>query len=126
MGVEDTGPGGAGRVRIADFYKLAVHEGKTQFAESMSFLRQQGALDESDPSNPRVIITNYISSPSNCVASSSYFSVCCVDECEGLFQQLERSIAAPDATPARILSEVSSLASHTMPKNRDLLRGLRS
>jgi hypothetical protein len=67
-----------------------------------------------------VIITNYIASPSNCVASSSFFSVCCVDECEGLFQQLERNIAAPDALPTRILSEVSSLASHTMPKNREL------
>jgi len=117
---EDTGPGGAGRVRLSDFYKLAIEEGKAQFSESIAFLRQQGALDDSDPSNPRVIITNYIQSPSNCVASSSYFSVCCADECEGLFKQLEKSIAAPDATPAKIVDAVSSLGSHTVPRNRVL------
>merc|ERR1719409_1040215 len=118
MTVEDTGPGGAGRVRLVDFYKMAVEEGKSQFSESVNFLRQQGALDESDPANPRVIITNYIQSPSNCVASSSYFSVCCADECEGLFKQLERSIAAPDAAPAQIVDIVSSLGSHTVARNR--------
>jgi len=117
---EDRGPGGAGRVRLADFYGLAVNEGKSQFSESISFLRQQGALDESDPSNPRVIITNYIASPSNCVASSNYFSVCCADECEGLFQQLERGVAASDAKPAEIIKLVQSIASHTMPKDRVL------
>jgi len=119
MAIEDSGPTGAGRVRLTDFYKLAL-DGKPQFSESVNFLRQQGALDESDPSNPKVLITNYIASPSNCIASSSFFSVCCTDECEGLFQQLERNIAAPDAPPATILSAVSSLASHTMPKNREL------
>jgi hypothetical protein len=45
MAIEDTGPVGAGRVRLADFYKLAVNEGKSQFSESLNFLRQQGALD---------------------------------------------------------------------------------
>jgi len=125
VAVEDAGAGGAGRVRLSDFYGLALNEGKSQFSESIPFLRQQGALDESDPSNPRVLITNYIASPSNCVASSSYFSVCCIDECENLFQQLERSIAAPDALPDEILTRVSSLASHTMPKNRELSSWLR-
>lgn len=120
MAAEDTGPGGAGRVRLVDFYKMAVEEGKSQFSESVNFLRQQGALDESDPANPRVIITNYISSPSNCVASSSYFSVCCADECEALFKQLERAIAGPDATPDVIIKVISSIASHTVPKDREL------
>merc|ERR1719253_1669071 len=125
VAVEDAGVGGAGRVRLSDFYGLALNQGKSQFSESITFLRQQGALDESDPLNPRVLITNYITSPSNCVASSSYFSVCCIDECGSLFQELERSIAAPDALPDEILTRVSSLASHTMPKNRQLSSWLR-
>ena len=78
------GVGGAGRVRVADFYKKALNEGQWQFSESIDYLRQLGALDESDAANPRVIIPNYISGPSNCVASSSYYSVCCLDECEGI------------------------------------------
>merc|ERR1719420_113874 len=57
---EDPSVGGAGRVRIADFYKKALNEGKWQFSESVDYLRQLGALDESDASNPRVIIPNYI------------------------------------------------------------------
>ena len=68
-----------GRVRLADFYSGAVRDGHWQFTESVAYLRELGALDESDPENPRVIIANYINSPSNCVASSSYYSVCCIN-----------------------------------------------
>merc|ERR1719162_2628405 len=96
--IEDVGIGGAGRVRISDFYKAALDDGKWQFTESVDYLRQLGALDESDASNPRVIIPNYISGPSNCVASSAYYSVCCLDECEGILGQLEQGIAAPEAS----------------------------
>merc|ERR1719380_477873 len=89
MSIEDPSVGGAGRVRISDFYGKALNDGKWQFSESIDYLKQLGALDESDPSNPRVIIPNYISGPSNCVASSAYYSVCCLDECEGILAQLE-------------------------------------
>merc|ERR1719456_19070 len=80
---------GTGRVRLSDFYKRAV-DGQWQFQESVAYLRQLGALDESIPEKPRVIIANYITSPSNCIASSSFYSVCCMDECEGLLGHLER------------------------------------
>merc|ERR1719389_864794 len=83
---------GTGRVPLPDFYKPAV-DGHWQFQESMLYLRQLGALDESDPQRPRVIIATYVSSPSNCIASSSFYSVCCMDECEGLLGHLERHIA---------------------------------
>ena len=36
----------------------------------MAYLRQLGALDESDAETLRVIVPNYILGPSNCVASS--------------------------------------------------------
>merc|ERR1740138_343680 len=88
-----------GRVALSDFYKPAVN-GHWQFQENVGYLRQLGALDESDPARPRVIIANYVTSPSNCIASSSFYSVCCMDECEGLLGHLERQVAAPEATPA--------------------------
>jgi hypothetical protein len=118
--VEDTSVGGAGRVRIADFYGRALNDGKWQFSETVDYLRQLGALDEADASNPRVIIPNYISGPSNCVASSAYYSVCCLDECEGILGQIEQSIAAPEASPAVITQLVSMIPSATMPSNRSL------
>merc|ERR1719265_2743214 len=115
---EDVSIGGAGRVRISDFYGKALHEGKWQFSESIDYLRQLGALDESDPSNLRVIIPNYISGPSNCVASSAYYSVCCMDECESILGRLEQLVAAPEATPATIIKLVPTISSATMPNNR--------
>merc|ERR1719194_175001 len=117
---EDPSVGGAGRVRISDFYKKALDEGKWQFTESIDYLRNLGALDESDASNPRVIIPNYISGPSNCVASSAYYSVCCLDECESILGRLEELIAAPQASPATILKIVPMVSSATMPSNRTL------
>jgi hypothetical protein len=118
--VEDTSVGGAGRVRIADFYGRALNDGKWQFSETVDYLRQLGALDESDASNPRVIIPNYISGPSNCVASSAYYSVCCLDECESILGQIEQHIAAPEASPSAITQMVSMTPSATMPSNRSL------
>merc|ERR1719456_1950038 len=60
-------PAAAGRVRLADFYKPAVHDGSWSFTESPDYLRQLGALDESDATNPRVIVSNYVNGPSNCI-----------------------------------------------------------
>jgi hypothetical protein len=120
VAVEDPGVGGAGRVRINDFYGQALNHGKWQFSETINYLRQSGALDESDPSNLRVIIPNYISAPSNCLASSDYYSVCCLDECEGILGKLEQMVAAPDASPSTILNLVSAIPSATMPSNRTL------
>merc|ERR1719359_1002081 len=117
---EDPGVGGAGRVRVADFYKKALNEGQWQFSESIDYLRQLGALDESDAANPRVIIPNYISGPSNCVASSAYYSVCCLDECEAILGRIEELVSAPEAPAATITSLVSMIPSATMPSNRTL------
>merc|ERR1719310_718979 len=100
-----------GRVPLAEFYRPAIESGHWQFQESAAYLRQLGALDESDSDKPRVIIANYVGSPSNCIASSSFYSVCCMDECEGLLGNLERQIAAPEASTARITELISELMS---------------
>jgi hypothetical protein len=120
VAAEDPSVGGAGRIRISDFYKQALNEGHWQFSEAAEYLRQLGALDDSDPTNPRVIIPNYIQSPSNCVASSAYYSVCCIDECEGILSRLEEMISEPEATPGMITSLVEIIPSATIPSNRTL------
>jgi len=114
--IEDSG---TGRVLLADFYKPAIG-GQWQFQESVAYLRQLGALDESNPSRPSVIIANYINSPTNCIASSSFYSVCCMDECEGLLGHLEQKIAAPEATSTRIAHLVSELSSSSVVAPRKL------
>ena len=86
-----------------DFYKTSIDDNTFEFQESEEYLRDLGALDGTDPSHPSVIIPNYIQSASNCIASESLYSLCCLNECEQLMSHLEREIDAPeeDLTCAR-------------------------
>jgi hypothetical protein len=117
----------SGRVRLADFYKPANlgQDGAWQFRESVPYLRQIGALDESAEEDPKVIVTNYLNSQANCIASSSFYTVCCMDECESLLTHLENDIRASEAAPARILDLVSALPSATVAAPRELSSTLR-
>merc|ERR1719453_854333 len=117
--VEDRG---SGRVRLSDFYKPAANgeAGSWQFQESVGYLRQLGTLDESNSDEPRVMIVNYLTSQANCIASSDYYSVCCIDECEDLFSHLEKSLAAPEPTPTRVAELVSALPSSSVAAPRTL------
>lgn len=115
---------GTGRVRLQDFYGDTLSNNSWQFVESVPYLRQLGALDDSNPEQLSVIIPNYLNSPANCVASSKFYSVCCIDECDGLLGHLENEIAAPDATPGRIIEIVSALSSDTVRAPRKLSASL--
>jgi len=113
---------GTGRVRLSSFYKPAASgaDGSWQFQESIGYLRQLGTLDESNSDEPRVMLSNYLTSQANCIASSDYYSVCCIDECEGLFSHLEKSLAAPEATTAEIVKLISALPSSSVSAPRSL------
>ncbi|CAE7762562.1 tmem145, partial [Symbiodinium necroappetens] len=58
-----------------------------------------------------VRIANYLQGPSNCIASSSYYSICCLSECEGLVNELEAKVQAPAADPAYLLELVGHISS---------------
>jgi len=115
---------GSGRVRLSDFYRANLHGGKWQFGESSGYLRQLGALDESNPDDLQVIIPNYVNSKSNCIDPSRYYSVCCLNECDALLGQLESSLGAPSATPSQIAPIVAAMPSATVPANRTLSASL--
>jgi len=104
---------GTGRIRLSDFYKPALNSVWT-FSESASYLRSLGALDETPPSQPSVLMVNYINSPTNCIASSGFYSVCCKNECEGLLGHLEDNIGAPEAKSATIAGFVANLPSQSI------------
>merc|ERR1719203_2240817 len=110
---------GTGRVLLSDFYREGLR-GDFLFIEHVDFLRKLGALDEGDAEHPSVIIANYLHSQANCLASTSFHSVCCFDECEGLLGHLERAIQAPSTTPERIAELVSELHSDTVDAPRNL------
>merc|ERR1719323_1521200 len=111
---------GSGRVRLAEFYGQALHGGTWQLSESLPYLRELGALDETKPGNPRVVISNYLLGASNCIATSASFSVCDRSECEAVLGHLERSVGAPEATPQELVSLVSGLSTATVPGNRTI------
>lgn len=110
---------GSGRVRLSDFYKPAL-DGSWTFQESASYLRQLGVLDETDSADPKVMIANYVLSQSNCIASSSFYSVCCMDECEAMMGHIEEGLAAPEASPKQIAALVAKLPSSSVSAPRVL------
>jgi hypothetical protein len=99
-----------GRVPLADFYRKSETDERWVFQETPQYLRELGALDESSKVwGPRVIISNYAYGMSNCLSSTPYYSVCCINECEGLLQQIELHLSKPSATSREILSALENV-----------------
>lgn len=114
---------GTGRVLLSTFYSHAL-AGDWQLMESMEYLRNQGALDETDPDSVSVVIPNYVNSPANCLTGSDFYATCCINECEELLGNLEHRLAAPRGTPNHIAEVVSHLASDTVDSPRNLSSAL--
>lgn len=109
-----------GCIPMSNFYKAIATENKWQFSETPAYLKELGALDESDPDNLRVMIPNYLDGASNCVATSSYYSVCCINEGEELLGSIEKHFQAPDVTPDALARFVADLPSSTVSAGRTL------
>jgi hypothetical protein len=98
--------GHTGRVMLSDFYGGRIVDDKWPFLESGGYLRQLGALDDDDPLEPRVIVSNYMYSLSNCVTMRAHFSICCLDACESILATVEMSLGSPRGFPDEILDSV--------------------
>jgi len=98
-----------GRVMLSHFYGKS-EDGGWQFRESSAYLQQLGVLDESSTAQgPQVIIPNYVAGMSNCITSAPYYSICCLNECDRVFQHLESVIPASSASTAEIIRAVESM-----------------
>jgi len=111
--------GDSGRVPLSEFYQRGM-DTNMQFIETPEFLRQLGALDETQPGEPRVLIPNYMLSQGNCLADLGFYSICCINECEGLMAKLEREIAAPEASSARLVAIVSNMSTSSVDAPRGI------
>jgi len=101
-----------GRVPLSKFYGTGI-DADWRFAESEDYLRQLGVLDETSSRGKQVIIPNYIQGASNCVVSTPHYLVCCSSDCEVLLSELEEAVAAPTASPERLLEVVGGLISQS-------------
>jgi len=101
----------SGRVKVSDFHGAALN-GEWRFSESKEYLRQMGALDETSSwQGPRVVITNYLQAPSNCIISTDHYRVCCSNECEAYIEELESKLKTGMASPEAVLSVIERQAS---------------
>jgi len=111
---------GTGRVLLSDFYRVGLQDEEWLWRESTDSLRSLGALDDSDPKRLSVVIPNYLHSPTNCLRSSGFYSICCYNECEGLLRSLEKQLGVPAAKADDILEKVSLLESDTVAAPRNI------
>lgn len=111
LSFEDIKPG---RVTLSEFYRHTRYS-HWKFNEKVDYLRKLGALDESDPLVPRVIVPNYVGSRPQCLESSHFYAVCCRNECEEMMGAIENEVAGPTAAPQRLASIVVEAAGSMMP-----------
>jgi len=106
---------GTGRVPLSSFYRKSM-EGEWRFGESEAYLRELGALDDSSSwRGPQVIIPNYLLAASNCIVASTYYLVCCINECESLLSHVEDRIKSPVASVEELIPVVESLSEPPKP-----------
>jgi len=103
-----------GRIPLNDFYNSSMYR-HWRFTESPEYLRDLGALDESDVHRKYVILANYISSFNNCIRSDGLYAICCRSPCERLMHMLEEQVAAPAANAALLAGLVANLSTETVP-----------
>jgi len=98
-----------GHVPLSRFYGEPSHA-NFQFTESQDYLRKAGILLEATGGKEaEVLIANYLLGPSNCIASSEYFAVCCLNDCEDIMSSLESRSRGLAVSVADAVEEVNSI-----------------
>jgi len=110
-----------GLVPLYEFYSVKLADMEYEFSESISYLEEVGALDKDAKA---VRIANYIAGPSNCIAASKYFSICCISECNDIIGDIEAQIQGPAAEPEILVSVVANLSSRFVDAPRQLEKSL--
>jgi hypothetical protein len=97
-----------GLVQLSEVQPSHVFGRRMLFADSKVELKKLGVVTKTN----EVLISNYVNSQSMCLSTASYFSACCVNECEGLLARLERDVAAPAAEPSHLTNLMAELPGH--------------
>jgi len=112
-------PNFTGRVPLSTFYTQPENT-SYRFDESQEYLAQIGVLDNSSFAQPQVLIANYVLGPSNCLKRSSHYSVCCLNECETLMNDIEAEVQGPAAPPDQLIQIVQNMSSSSANAPRQL------
>eukprot|EP00930_Biecheleria_cincta_P099141 TRINITY_DN90787_c0_g1_i1.p1 TRINITY_DN90787_c0_g1~~TRINITY_DN90787_c0_g1_i1.p1 ORF type:complete len:530 (+),score=102.21 TRINITY_DN90787_c0_g1_i1:61-1650(+) len=110
-----------GSVRHAD---LINSELGSLFREPKEYLVSLGALDETLPDGPHLLMPNYMLGPSNCDGTTSFYDLCCPNDCEAHKMQLERALMEAGNPLESVKTVVQQRLASTIPD--DLLKHLHS
>jgi len=81
-------------------------------------------LDESAPDGPHLLMPNYMLGPSNCDGTTSFYDLCCPNECEDHKTRLERALLGSKDYHETVKSVVQQRLG--TPISEDLLKRLNS
>jgi len=99
-----------GSVRLLDVSPSSSLGRRTLFEETLDFVSDLGVVTHKTHSkHARLVVPNYLSSQSMCLATASFHSVCCENKCESLYTRLEQGVGAPAATAEQIADLADSL-----------------
>jgi len=113
--------GETGRVKLQDLRD----GGGGLFRESEEYLQELGALDDTDPKESYVYLANYMLGPSNCDGTTSFYDLCCPNECETHKMHLEQAVAHGSDAIASITKVVtksrgSPIAADALARLKDI------
>jgi len=91
-----------------------------RFSESQDYLRSVGALDEYMPSEPQVLVSNYLLGPANCYRSTALHTFCCLNECDAVLGEVERIVGGPSAAPHVLVPLLGNITSSSMDEAHSL------
>jgi len=122
-------PDGNGRVLLDALYKEPETDDEHgeqvfRFSESQDYLRNIGGLDESDPSQAQVLISNYLLGPANCYKSKAFHTFCCLNECDAVLTEVERALGGPSAKPDVLLPLLGNLTTTSMDETQQFSASL--
>jgi len=95
-----------------------------RFSESQDYLRSIGGLDESDPSLPQLLISNYLLGPANCYRSTAFHTFCCLNDCDAVLTEVERVVGGSFAKPDVLIPLVGNLTTSSMDEPQPLSTSL--
>lgn len=103
---------GTGRVSLQDFRALGG-----SFSETEDELRASGSLDESISGKLSLRLANYMSSAGNCGKHTGFYSVCCVNSCDLMLEELEGKVQGPTVDADRLFTLIGNLSLTSLGEN---------
>eukprot|EP00929_Paragymnodinium_shiwhaense_P107560 TRINITY_DN7370_c1_g3_i1.p1 TRINITY_DN7370_c1_g3~~TRINITY_DN7370_c1_g3_i1.p1 ORF type:complete len:643 (+),score=151.46 TRINITY_DN7370_c1_g3_i1:62-1930(+) len=97
-----------GRVPLSRFYRTGAAQ-TTTFTESPDYLDELGALDGHVSLGLQVIVPNYVNAATNCIITTRYYMICCPNECEDIFRDIETAFHQPAVRPEELVPVVGNI-----------------